>query len=138
MAVVAAWRPGPTALLAAGAWWFGGVEDGSLVRRMSRGGFRLAAKELAFAQAKLGADVFKFGLKFRETGASAMMHGLPVTGLLAELKVFGEQRAGVAGWQCGRLRTLDLQGRGREWTRVRHNIHTTSMIGMQLQGEVSR
>src|SRR5271170_3577775 len=108
MAVVAAWRTGPTALLAAGAWWFGGGEDSSLVRRMSWGGFRLAAKELAFAQAKLGADVFEFGLKFRETGASALMHGLPVTGLLAEFEVFGEQRAGIAAWQWGGVRTLDL------------------------------
>src|SRR5271166_5545972 len=138
MAVVAAWRTGPAALLAAGAWWFGGGENGSLVRRMSWSGFRLAAKELAFPQAKLGADVFEFGLKFRETGASALMHGLPVTGLLAEIEVFSKQRAGVAAWRCGRVRTLDLRGRGRGWTRVRCNIHTTSMIGTQLQGEVSR
>ena len=55
MAVVAAWRTGPTALLAAGAGWFGGGEDGSLIRRVSRGGFRLAAKELAFTQPELGA-----------------------------------------------------------------------------------
>lgn len=106
MAVVAAWRTGPAALLAAGAWWFGDGEDGSLVRRMSWGGFRLAAKELAFAQAKLGADVFEFGLKFRKTGASALMHGLPITGLLAEFEVFGEQWTGVAAWQCARVRTL--------------------------------
>src|SRR5271167_3826007 len=138
MAVVAAWRTGSTALLAAGAAWFGGGEDGSLIRRVRRGGFRLTAKELALPQAQLGADVFEFGLKFRETTASALMHGLPVTGLLAELEVFGEKRAGVAAWQCGRERTLDLWGRGREWTRVRRKIHTTSMIGAQLQGEVSR
>lgn len=138
MAVVAAWRTGPTALLAAGAGWFGGGEDGSLIRRVSRGGFRLAAKELAFTQPELGTDVFEFGLKFRETGASALMHGLPVTGLLAEFEVFGEQRAGIAAWQWERVCTLDLWGRQREWTRVRRNIHTTSMIGTQLQGEVSR
>ena len=99
MAVVAAWRTGPTAWLAAGAGWFGAGEDGSLIRRVSRCGFRLAAKELAFTQPELGTDVFEFGLKFRETGASALMHGLPVTGLLAEFEVFGEQRAGVAAWQ---------------------------------------
>jgi hypothetical protein len=138
MAVVAAWWTGPAALLAAGAGRFGGGEGGSLIRRVRRGGFRLTAKELAFTQAQLGADVFEFGLKFRETSASALMHGLPVTGLLAEFEVFGEQRAGVAVWQCGRERTLDLRGRGREWTRVRRKIHTTSMIGTQLQGEVSR
>src|SRR5262249_26367662 len=96
------------------------------------------AKELAFAQAELGADVFEFGLKFREARASALMHGLPVTGLLAEFEVFGEQRAGVAAWQCGREWTLALRGRGREWTRVRRKVHPTSMIGTQLQGEVSR
>ena len=127
MAVVAAWRTGPAALLAAGAGWFGGGEGSSLIRRVRRGGFGLTAKELAFAQAELGADVFEFGLKFREASASALMHGLPVTGLLAEFEVFGEQRAGVAAWQCG-----------REWTRVRHKVHATSMIGTQLQGEVSR
>src|SRR5579859_2667170 len=138
MAVVAAWRTGPTALLAAGAGWFGGGKDGSLVRRVSRGGFRLAAKELAFTQPELGADVFEFVLKFCQTGASALMHGLPVTSLLAELEVFGEQRAGVAAWQGERVCTLELWGRQREWTRVRCNVHTTSMIGKQLQGEVSR
>jgi hypothetical protein len=129
MAVVAAWRTGPAALLAAGAGWFRGSEDGSLLRRVRRGGFRLTAKELAFTQAELGADVIEFGLKFGKTSASALMHGLPVTGLLAEFEVFGEERAGVAAWQCGRGGTLDRRGRGREWTRVRHKIHTTSMIG---------
>jgi hypothetical protein len=96
MAVVAAWRTGPTALLAAGTWWFGGRENGSLVRRMSRGGFRLAAKELAFAQAELGAQEFEFGLEFSDAGASALMHALPIAGLLAEFEIFGEQRAVVA------------------------------------------
>src|SRR5262249_23498393 len=108
MAVVAAWRTGPTALLAAGAWWFGGGEDRSLVRRMSWGAFPPSPQELAFTQTKLGAGAFEFGLKFRETGASALMHGLPVTGLLAEFAVFGEQRAGIAAWQWGGVRTLDL------------------------------
>jgi hypothetical protein len=93
---------------------------------------------LALTQAELGADVFEFGLEFRETSASTLMHGLPVTGLLAEFEVFGEKRARVAAWQCGRERTLDLRGRGREWTRGRRKIHTTSMIGTQMQGEVSR
>src|SRR5689334_9927507 len=138
MAVVAAWWTGPTALLAAGAGWFGGGADGSLIRRVSRGGFRLAAEELAFTQPELCTDVFEFGLKFRETGASVLMHGLPVTGLLAEFEVFGAQRAGVAAWQWQRVCTLELWGRQREWTRLRCNIHTTSMIGTQLQGEVSR
>ena len=138
MAVVAAWRTGPTALLAAAAGWFRGGEDGSLIRRVSRGGFRLAAEKLAFTQPELGTDVFEFGLKFRETGASALRPGLPVTGLLAEFEVFGEQRAGIAAWQWERVRTRDLRGRQREWTRVRRNFHTTSMIGTQLQGEVSR
>jgi len=55
MAVVAAGRTGPTALLAAGAWWFGGGEDSHLVWRVGWGGFRLAAKELAFTQAELSA-----------------------------------------------------------------------------------
>ena len=138
MAVVAAWRTGPAALLAAGAWWFGGREKGSLVRRVRRGRLRLTAKELAFAQTELGADVFQFGLEFGKAGASALMHALPVTGLLAEFEVFGEQRAGVTAWQCGRMRTLDLGRRQREWTRVRRKIHTSSMIGTQLQREVSR
>ena len=40
--------------------------------------------------------MFEFGLEFGEAGASALMHGLPVTGLLAEFEVFGEQRAEVA------------------------------------------
>ena len=110
MAVVAAWRTGPTALLAAGAWWFGGVEDGSLVRRMSRGGFRLAAKELAFTEAQLGAQVFDFVLEFGDPCASTLMHTLPVTGLLAEFEVFSEQRADIAAWQRGRQRALDRRG----------------------------
>src|SRR5436309_1011394 len=84
MAVVTAWRTGPATLLAAGAGWFGGGEDASLIRPVRWGGFRLTAKELAFPQAELGADVVEFGLKFRETSASALMHGLPVTGLLAQ------------------------------------------------------
>jgi hypothetical protein len=99
MAVVAAWRTGSAALLAAGAWRFGGRENGSLVRRVGRGGFRLAAKELAFAQAELGAQVFEFGLEFREAGAGPLMHALPVTGLLAEFEIVGVQRARVAAWR---------------------------------------
>jgi hypothetical protein len=98
MAVVAAWRTGPAALLAAGPWWFRGGEDGSLVWRMGWGRFRLAAKELAFTQSELGADVFEFGLEFGEAGAGALMQALPVASLLAEFEVFGEQRAGVAAW----------------------------------------
>jgi hypothetical protein len=98
MAVVAAWRTGPAALLAAGAWWFGLGADGSLVGRVGWGGFRLAAKELAFTQAELGAQVFEFGLEFGEACASALMHAFPVTGLLAELKVLGEERADLAAW----------------------------------------
>jgi hypothetical protein len=96
MAVVAAWRTGPAALLAARTWWFGGGEDSSLVRRVGGGGFGLAAKELTFTQAELGAQVFEFGLEFGEARASALMHRLPVTGLLAEFEIVGEQRAGVA------------------------------------------
>ena len=93
MAVVAAWGTGSTALLAAGAWGFGGGEDGRLIGRMGGGGFRLAAKELAFAQAELGAQEFEFNLEFGDACASALMHTLPVTGLLAEFEVFREQRA---------------------------------------------
>src|SRR5579864_8010076 len=138
MAVVAAWRTGPAALLAAGAWWFRGRENGRLVRWVGRGEFRLAAKELAFAQAELGADVFQFGLEFGKAGASALMHALPVTGLLAEFEVLGEQRAELAAWQRrGRRCVLDRRRRGRG-TRVRRKIHTTSMNNTQLQGEVSR
>lgn len=99
MAVVAAWRTGSAALLAAGAWRFGGRENGSLVRRVGWGGFRLAAKELAFAQSELGAQVLEFGLEFREADAGPLMHALPVTGLLAEFEVFGAQRARVAAWR---------------------------------------
>ena len=98
MAVVAAWRTGPTALLATRAWWLGDGADGSLVRRVGWGGFRLAAKELAFTQAELSADVFQFGLEFGKAGASALMHALPVTGLLAEFEIFSEQRADLAVW----------------------------------------
>ena len=90
MAVVAAWWTGPTALLTARTWRFGSGEDGSLVWRVGRGRFRLAAKELAIAQAELSAQVFEFGLKFGEACASALMQGFPVTGLLAEFKIFGE------------------------------------------------
>ena len=61
------------------------------------GRFRLAAKELAFAQPELGAQVFEFRLEFGETRARALMHGLPVTGLLAKFAVLGKERAGMAG-----------------------------------------
>jgi hypothetical protein len=64
---------------------------------VGRGRFRLAAKELAFAQAELGAQVFEFGLEFGEALASELMHTLPVTGLLAEFEIFSEQGADVAG-----------------------------------------
>ena len=52
MAVITTWRTGPTTLLTAGTWRFGGREDGRRVGWVSWGGFRLAAKELAFAQAE--------------------------------------------------------------------------------------
>jgi len=139
MAVVAAWRTGLAALLAAGTRWFAGCEDRGLVRGVGWGRFRLAAKELAFAQTELGAQVFEFGLDFGEACASALMHGLPVTGLLAEFEVLGEERADLAAWQRrGRRRALNRRGRGRGRTRVRRKIHTTSMNNTQLQGEVSR
>jgi hypothetical protein len=139
MAVVAAWRTGPAALLAAGTRWFAGCENRGLVWGVSWGGFRLAAKELAFAQAELGAQGFEFGLEFGEACASTLMHGLPVTGLLAEFEVLGEERADLAAWQrCGRRHALNGKGRGRVRTRVRRKIHTTSMNNTQLQGEVSR
>jgi len=41
-------------LLAAGTRWFAGCEDRGLVRGVGWGRFRLAAKELAFAQTELG------------------------------------------------------------------------------------
>jgi hypothetical protein len=139
MAIIAAWRTGPTALLTAGTWRFGGGEDGSLVRRVGRGRFCLAAKELTLAQAELGADVFEFGLEFGEARASALMHALPVTGLLAEFEVFSEERTGFAAWQRrGRRGALNRRERGGVRTRVRRKIHTTSMNNTQLQGEVSR
>jgi hypothetical protein len=139
MAVVAAWWTGPAALLTAGTWRFGSGENGSLVRRVGRGRFRLAAKELAFAQTELGAQLFEFGLEFGEAGASALMHGLPVTGLLTEFEVLGEERADIAAWQRrGRRRALNRRGRGRGRTRVRRKTHTTSMNNTQLQSEVSR
>src|SRR5271166_2412592 len=138
MAVVAAWRTGPAALLAAGPRWFGGRGERRLVGRVGGGGFRLAAKELAFAQAELGAHLFQFSLEFGEAGASALMHTLPVASLLAEFEVFSKQRAEVAarkgGRECGRA----CRGRGREYLRVRCKIHTTSMNSTQLQREVSR
>ena len=123
-------------MLAAGAWWFAGWEDRGLVRRLGWGGFRLAAKELAFAQAELSTQVFEFALEFGESCASALMHGLPVTGLLAEFEVLGAERAGLARWpRRGRRHALKSR-RGR--TRRRCKIHTTSMNSTQLQGEVSR
>src|SRR5579871_1976374 len=136
MAVVAAWRTGPAGLLAAGAWGSGGGRR--LVRGVCGGGFRLAAKELAFTQAELGTHLLEFGLEFGEAGASALMHALPVAGLLAEFEVFGKQRASVAAWRRGgKGATLDRRGRRRERTRVRRKIHTNSMNGTQLQSEVS-
>src|SRR5215204_6870729 len=96
MAVVAAWRTGSAAVLAAGPRWFAGWENSGLVRRVGGSGFGLAAKELAFAQPELGTQVFEFGLEFGDACASALMHTLPVTGLLAEFEAFREQRADVA------------------------------------------
>src|SRR5262245_48185909 len=67
------------------------------------------------------------------------MHAFPVTGLLAEFEVFGEQRADVAVWRRrGRRGALERRGRGRVRIGVRRKIHTTSMNSTQLQGEVSR
>src|SRR5271166_5099912 len=113
MAVVAAWRTGPAALLAAGPRGFGGRGGGSLVGRVGGGGFRLAAKELAFAQAELSTQLFQFSLEFGEAGASALMHALPVAGLLAEFEVFSKQRADVAARQGGRERARARRGGGR-------------------------
>src|SRR5262245_24069378 len=139
MAVVAAWRTGPTTLLATGAWWLGRRANGSLVWRVGGGRFCLAAKELAFAQAELGTQLLQFGLEFGEAGASALMHALPVTGLLAKFEVFGEQRAAVTAWgRSGRRRALDRWGSGKMRNRVRRKIHTTSMNCTQLRREVSR
>ena len=108
-------------------WWVG------------RGRFRLAAKELAFAQAELGTPEFEFGLEFNDAGASALMHALPVTGLLAEFEIFGEQRAEVAEWRRrrGRMRAIDRRGCGRMRIRAHRKIHTTSMNSTQLQCDVS-
>lgn len=98
-------------MLAAGASWFGRRESGSLVRRVSRGGFRLAAKELTFAQTELGTQVIEFVLQFGDPCTSTLMHTLPVAGLLAKFEVFSEQRADVAAWRRrGRVRTLDRSG----------------------------
>jgi hypothetical protein len=139
MAVVAAWRTGLAALLAAGTRGFAGWEDCGLIRGVGGGRFRLAAKELAFTQAELGAYLLEFGLEFGEAGASALMQVLPVTGLLAEFKVLSEERADIAAWQrCGRGRACNRRRGGRVRIRVRRNIHTTSMNNSQLQDEVSR
>src|SRR5271166_3481985 len=138
MAVVAAWRTGPAALLAAGPRGFGGRGKRSLVGRVGGGGFRLAAKELAFAQAELGAQLFQFSLEFGEAGASALMHTLPVAGLLAEFEVFSKQRAEVAVRQGGRKWARACKGRGRGNLSLCRKIHTTSMNSTQLQREVSR
>ena len=138
MAVVAAWRTGSAALLAARPRWFAGREDRGWVRHVGGGGFGLAAKELAFTQTELGAQVFEFVLEFGDPCASALMHTLPVTGLLAEFEVFREQRADVAAWQRGRQRALDRRKGGRKRIRVRRKLHPTSMNSTQLQGEVSR
>jgi hypothetical protein len=96
--------------LATGAWWFGVGADGSLVWWVGWGGFRLTAKELAFTEAQLGAQVFDFLLEFGDPCASTWMHTLPVTRLLAEFEVFSEQRADSAAWQRGRQRALDRRG----------------------------
>ena len=110
MAVITTWWTGSTTLLTAGTWRFGGREDGRRVGWVSWGGFRLAAKELAFAQAESGAQEFDFGLEFADTGAGALMHALPVTGLLAQFEVFGEQRTDVAAWRRGRVGAVDRSG----------------------------
>ena len=41
-------------------------DTGSLVGRVGGGRFRLAAKELAFAEAELGPQLLDFGLEFGE------------------------------------------------------------------------
>ena len=83
--------------------------------------------------------MFEFVLEFGEACASALMHALPVTGLLAEFEVFGEQRADIAAWRWrGRMPALDRRGGERVGIRVRCKNHTTSMNSTQLQGEVSR
>jgi|SRR6266404_5494512 len=111
MAAIAAGRTGPTTLLTAGTWRFGRGDDGRRVWWVGRGRLRLAAKKLAFAQAELGAQEFEFGLQFGDAGASALMHALPVTGLLAEFEIFDEQWAEVAAWpRRGRLRVIDRRG----------------------------
>jgi len=130
MAVVAAWWTGPAALLAAEARWLERGVDGSLVWPV--GGFGLAAKELALAQTELGAQVFEFVLEFGEACASALMHGLPVRGLLAEFEVLGAERAGIAGRQRRGSRHALQRRRGRGRTRLRCKIHTTSMNSAQL------
>src|SRR4051812_10387120 len=115
MAVVPTRRTGPATLLTTGTRWLGWCGDRSLVWRVCRGGFCLAAKELAFTQAELGTQVLQFGLKFGEAGASALMHALPVAGLLAEFEVFGEQRADIAAWwRGGKRAVLVRRGRRRE------------------------
>ena len=73
MAVITTWRTGPTTLLTAGTWRFGGREDGRRVGWVSRRHvFRLAA-ELAFAQAKSGAQEFRLRPGVHSYGCSALM-----------------------------------------------------------------
>jgi hypothetical protein len=87
----------------------------------------------------LGADLLEFGLEFGEAGGSALMHALPVAGLLAEFEVFGKQRADVAAWRRGgQGAAVDRRERRRERTRLRRKMHTKSMNSTQLQSEVSR
>ena len=58
--------------------------------------FGLAAEELAFAQAELGAELFELGLEFGDALGGAVVHALPVAGLLSQFEVFGEQGAASA------------------------------------------
>jgi hypothetical protein len=59
-------------------------------------GLGLAAKELAFPEAELGAELLDFGLELGDTGAGPLVPAFPVAGLLAEFQIIGEQRAQVA------------------------------------------
>jgi len=101
MAVIAAWRTGFAPLLTAFPRKARVRGIGGLVKRLGRGAFGFASKELAFAQAELSLQLIDLGLKFGETEASALVHAPPVPRLLAEFEVFGDQRTDV---QLGRWR----------------------------------
>ena len=113
MAVIAAWRTGLTTLLTAGTWRFGGREDGRRVGWVSWGGFALRPKSWRSRRRSRGRQEFDFGLEFADTGAGALMHALPVTGLLAQFEVFGEQRTTSAAWRRGRVALSTAAGEQR-------------------------